>query len=55
MSIHNPFSPRETEAFVPRMLAALGAFRVLKASDPKAVPYPIHFEPQGLIRLGNID
>jgi hypothetical protein len=52
MNVHNPFSSAETEAFVPHMLAALGAFRVLKESDPNAIPYPIHFEPQGLIPWG---
>jgi hypothetical protein len=52
MSVHNPFSSAETEAFIPRMLGALGAFRVLKESDPDAIPFPIHFEPQGLIPWG---
>ena len=50
--VHNPFASPEGEAFVPSMLATLGAFRELKASHPETIPYPLHYEPNGLIPWG---
>jgi len=52
MTVHNPFSPARLDAFVPCMLAALGSFRVLKEKYPDSIPYPLHFEPNGLIPWG---
>jgi hypothetical protein len=51
LNVRSPFSSGGA-GFVARMLAALGALRELKASFPETIPYPLHFEPGGLIPWG---
>jgi hypothetical protein len=51
LTIRSPFSDGAA-GFVAAMLATLGALREFKANHPKEVPYPLHFEPGGLIPWG---
>lgn len=52
LSVYNPFSENPNLNLFRRIAADLSGLRDLKASAPRTVPFPLYFEPGGLLPWG---
>ena len=53
--IHSPFSAREHLNLLQEFAPTLSCFSGLKSDFPELYPYPLYFEPGGLIPFGHTD
>ena len=53
LTVFNPFSTPPYPDFFSEVIMNLSSLRAVRAEDPDAVPYPLYFEPGGLLPWGS--